>query len=75
MITFQRINMTYTTFEDVDLEDIEKKKGLVSFTPSDYDAIKLEISEIKPVLKKQPVETIIIDGKQQRKRRTKPGLF
>lgn len=67
--------MTYTTFEDVDLEDIEKKKGLVSFTPSDYDAIKLEISEIKPVLKKQPVETIIIDGKQQRKRRTKPGLF
>jgi hypothetical protein len=66
--TIQKINMTYITSEEIGLEDVEKKRGLVSFQ-STYETPVLKVEEIQPVLKKKPAEITIRDGNKHRNRK------
>lgn len=68
MNTFQKINMISTTFNDFNLEDYEKKKGIATFS-LDYNFLDLQIEPIQPVLKAVEPEIEIYDRKKHRSRK------
>jgi len=56
----------FITSDEIGLEDVEKKRSIVVFS-SEHEGIKLEMEEMKPVMKQNKEVIIVRDGKPRKR--------
>jgi len=57
--------MTYTTYDEISLEEVEKMRGLCEFYIKDIDYVSLAMEEINPKPKRNAEIIIIRDGRNK----------
>ena len=57
--------MTYTTYDEISLEEVEKMRGLCEFYIKDIDYVSLAMEEINPKAKRNTEIIIIRDGRNK----------
>jgi hypothetical protein len=57
--------MTFTTYNEISLEEVEKMRGLCEFYIKDIDHVSLKMEEISPKSKRNNEIVIIRDGRNK----------
>ena len=57
--------MTFTTYNEISLEEVEKMRGLCEFYIKDIDHVSLDMEEIKLKSKRNTERIIIRDGRNK----------
>ena len=57
--------MTFTTYNEISLEEVEKMRGLCEFSILDIDFLSLKMEETAPQTKRNTERIIIRDGRNK----------